>query len=87
MTTRIGEWLAWTGISQREIAADLGVTQAAISAAVKRGSRPRWLRDLADLIGVPPDALMRPPERSPDRLDALARAGLRRLAKERARRG
>jgi hypothetical protein len=76
---RIGEWLEWAGISHREIAADLGVTPAAIGIAIKRGSRPRWCKDLAALLGVPPAALIHAPERSPYGPEALARAGLRRL--------
>lgn len=76
---RIGEWLEWTGISHREIAADLGVTPAAIGIAIKRRSLPRWRKDLADLLGVPSEALMQAPECSPHGPEALARAGLRRL--------
>jgi hypothetical protein len=76
---RIGEWLEWAGISHREIAPDLGVTPAAIGIAIKRGSRPRWCEDLAALLGVPSEALMQAPERSPHGPEALARAGLRRL--------
>lgn len=75
----IGEWLEWAGISHREIAADLGVTPAAIGIAIKRGSRPRWCKDLADLLDVPPSALMQAPEDSPYGAKALARGGLQRL--------
>lgn len=82
---RIGEWLEWAGITHREIAADLGVSPAAIGIAIKRGSRPRWLKDLADLLGVPMASLMEPPERSPYGPAALARAGLRRLERWRQR--
>ena len=76
---RIGEWLEWAGRSHREIAADLGVTPAAIGIAIKRRSRPRWCKDLADLLGVPPAALMQAPELSQHGAEALARAGLLRL--------
>ena len=56
---RLKEWRAARALSQRELAASAGVTQATVvRLEAGRPARPRTVRKLAAALGVPPAGLL-----------------------------
>jgi hypothetical protein len=81
--TPLAQWLAWLGLSHRSLARELGISESAIGVALFRGTRPRWLNDLAQISHVPPDTLFTvsptSPAARPYNVRALIPAARRRL--------
>jgi transcriptional regulator with XRE-family HTH domain len=55
IASRLSSWIKWSGVSQRRLAAQIGVSPGAVTNWIKGDSNPslRHVEAVAEVIGVP----------------------------------